>query len=49
MNDLQKAFDRMTKFNLKMNPLKYAFRVLAGHFLGFFIHNKGIKVERNKA
>jgi len=49
MDDLQKAFDRMKKFNLKMNPLKDAFGVLAGHFLGFFIHNKGIKVERNKA
>jgi len=49
MDELQKAFDRMKKFNLKMNPLKYTFGVLTGHFLGCFIHDKGIKIERNKA
>jgi len=49
MDELQKAFDRMKKFNLKMNPLKYTFGVLTAHFLGCFIHDKGIKIERNKA
>ena len=28
-----------------MNPLKYAFGVLAGKFLGFIIHEKGIEID----
>jgi hypothetical protein len=29
-----------------MNPHKYAFRVSAGKFLGFIIHERGIEVDR---
>jgi hypothetical protein len=32
-----------------MNPLKCAFGVIAGNFLGFLVHNRGIKVDKNKA
>ena len=32
-----------------MNPLKYAFGVSTGEFLGFVIHKKGIEVDKNKA
>ena len=28
-----------------MNPLKYAFGVLAGKFLGFIIHEKDIEID----
>nr|KYP59343.1 Retrovirus-related Pol polyprotein from transposon opus [Cajanus cajan] len=38
----------MRKHGLKMNPLKCAFGVTAGEFLGFVIHQKGIEVDRNK-
>ena len=31
-----------------MNPLKCVFGVSAGEFLGFVIHQKGIKVDKNK-
>nr|KYP54813.1 Retrotransposable element Tf2 [Cajanus cajan] len=38
----------MRKHGLKMNPLKCAFGVTAGEFLGFVIYQKGIEVNRNK-
>nr|KYP36662.1 Retrovirus-related Pol polyprotein from transposon opus [Cajanus cajan] len=31
-----------------MNPLKCAFGVTAGEFLGFIVHQKGIEVDKNK-
>ena len=41
--DLRLALERMHGYGLKMNPLKCAFGVLAGKFLGFIIHetNRG--------
>src|SRR6185312_15254484 len=35
----------MGRYGLKMNPLKCAFRVSAGKFLGFIIHEKGIEID----
>ena len=35
----------MRQYGLKMNPLKCAFDVLAGKFLGFIIHEKGIEID----
>jgi len=32
-----------------MNPLKCSFGVSKGEFLGFFIHQNGIEVDKNKA
>jgi hypothetical protein len=46
--DLRLAFDRMRKYNLKMNPLKCAFGVSAGKFLGFIIHEHGIEIDPEK-
>ncbi|XP_019190497.1 PREDICTED: uncharacterized protein LOC109184956 [Ipomoea nil] len=44
---LRQVFDRLRKFQLKMNPLKCAFGVAAGKFLGFtgipFIWDKACK------
>jgi hypothetical protein len=45
MADLQLSFERMRKYDLKMNPLKCAFCVLAGRFLGFIVHEKGIEMD----
>src|ERR1044072_3930381 len=42
------AFERMRKHGLTMNPLKCAFGVVAGDFLGFVVHNKGIEINQNK-
>ena len=43
--DLRLALERMCRYDLKMNPLKCAFRVSAGKFLGFIIHEKGIEID----
>ena len=42
---LRKVFDRCRLYKLKMNPLKCAFGVSAGKFLGFLVHNRGIDVD----
>src|SRR3954471_19978279 len=46
--DLRLMFERMRKFGLKMNPLKCAFGVSAGKFLGFIIHQHGIEIDPAK-
>ena len=35
----------MRRYGLKMNPLKCAFGISAGKFLGLIIHEKGIEVD----
>ncbi|KAM1519367.1 hypothetical protein ACFX1Z_022174 [Malus domestica] len=39
----------MRQQNLKMNPAKCAFGVLAGNFLDFLVYHCGIEVDENKA
>ncbi|KAK2982595.1 hypothetical protein RJ640_002084 [Escallonia rubra] len=46
---LENAFIQIRKHGLKMNPLKCAFGVSAGNFLGFLVHKKGIEIDKNKA
>jgi hypothetical protein len=46
--DLRLALERMRWYGLKMNPLKYAFDVSAGKFLGFIIHEHGIEIDPMK-
>jgi hypothetical protein len=46
--DLRLALERMHRYGLKMNPLKYVFGVLAGKFLGFIIHEHVIKIDPTK-
>jgi hypothetical protein len=43
--DLRLVVERMCHYELKMNPLKCAFGVLARKFLGFIIHDKGIEID----
>ncbi|XP_040364410.1 uncharacterized protein LOC121049974 [Rosa chinensis] len=47
--DLRKVFERMRQHKLKMNPAKCVFGVLAGDFLGFIVHQRGIEVPEDKA
>uniref|UniRef100_A0A2N9I1I7 Integrase catalytic domain-containing protein n=1 Tax=Fagus sylvatica TaxID=28930 RepID=A0A2N9I1I7_FAGSY len=49
LETLRKVFDRYRLYKLKMNPLKCAFGVSAGKFLGFLVHNRGIDVDPAKA
>ena len=46
---LRKVFEKCRLFNLRMNPLKCAFGVFVGKFLGFLIHSRGIDVDLAKA
>jgi hypothetical protein len=46
--DLRLAFEKMCQYGLKMNPLKCAFGIPAGKFLGFIIHEHGIEIDRKK-
>jgi hypothetical protein len=46
--DLRLAFENMRRYKLKMNPLKCAFGVSSGKFLGFIVHEKGIEINPKK-
>jgi hypothetical protein len=46
--DLRKAFDKMCQYGLKMNPHKCVFGVSASKFLGFVIHEHGIKIDPDR-
>ncbi|KAM2880900.1 hypothetical protein COP2_014036 [Malus domestica] len=45
LNDLRVVFERLRKYNLKMNPLKCAFGVTSGKFLGFIVKHRGIELD----
>ena len=49
LKTLRKVFDKCQLYKLKMNPLKCAFGVSVGKFLGFLVHNRGIDVDPAKA
>ncbi|GKV15290.1 hypothetical protein SLEP1_g26087 [Rubroshorea leprosula] len=49
LEHLKLAFERMRKHGLKMNPLKCAFGVSTGNFLGYLVHERGLEVDQNKA
>jgi hypothetical protein len=42
MTDLKLSLEMMKKCGLRMNPLKYAFGVTLGRFMGFVVHEHGI-------
>ena len=45
---LAKAFQILKEYNMKLNPSKCAFRVLAEKFLGFIVNNRGIEANPYK-
>ena len=46
---LEQVFERCRKYKLCMNPMKCAFGVSVGKFLGFLVHHRGISVDLAKA
>ncbi|KAL0412999.1 UNVERIFIED_CONTAM: Transposon Tf2-12 polyprotein [Sesamum radiatum] len=46
--DLRKVFERLKRYQLKMNPSKCAFGVTSGKFLGFIVRQRGIEIEQAK-
>ncbi|XP_028557328.1 uncharacterized protein LOC114581406 [Dendrobium catenatum] len=46
--DLRVVFERLRRYDLKMNPLKCAFGVTSGKFLGFVVTHRGIEIDPAK-
>ena len=42
---LQEAFELLRRYGMKLNPLKCAFVVSAGKFLGFMVTQRGIEAN----
>ena len=42
---LQEAFDLLKAYDMKLTPLKCAFGVSAGQFLGFMVTQRGIEAN----
>ncbi|KAL0286810.1 UNVERIFIED_CONTAM: hypothetical protein Sangu_2720700 [Sesamum angustifolium] len=47
-HDLRKVFERLRRYQLKMNPSKCVFGVTFGKFLGFIVRHQGIEIEQAK-
>ena len=45
LDDLRETFDTLRSFNMKLNPNKRAFGVMARKLLGFMVSHKGIEVN----
>jgi hypothetical protein len=48
MTNLKLSLERMKKCGLRMNPLKCAFGMTSGKFLGFVVHECGIQIDPKK-
>ena len=48
LDDLKVTFDTLRSYNMKLNPSKCAFVVIARKFLGFMVSQRGIEVNPNK-
>ena len=46
---LEQVFKRCREYKLRMNPMKCAFGVSTGKFLGVLVHHRGISVDPAKA
>ena len=42
---LQETFELLRKYGMKFNPLKCAFGVSSGNFLGFMVTQRGIEAN----
>ena len=45
---LEETFQMLSKYNMRLNPAKYAFGVASGKFLGFMVHHWGIEANPKK-
>ena len=46
--NLRKLFERLRKYQLRLNPAKCTFGVKSGKLLGFIVSQKGIEVDPKK-
>ena len=45
MKHLQETFELLRRYDMKINPLKCAFEVSSGNFLGFMVTQRGIEAN----
>lgn len=48
MQVLRKLFERLQRFQLRINPVKCSFEVKTRKLLGFIVSSQGIEVDPNK-
>ena len=48
LSALQRFFERIRRFKLRLNPKKCTFRVTSGKFLGHIVSERGIEVDPEK-
>ena len=48
LDDLRETFNTLRSYNMKLNPNKCAFGVMAGKFPGFMVSQRGIEVNPKK-
>ncbi|KAA0047153.1 uncharacterized protein E5676_scaffold109G00270 [Cucumis melo var. makuwa] len=48
LKDLKVVSDRLQKYQRMMNPLKCAFGMTSGKFLGFIVRSGGIEIDQSK-
>jgi nucleotidyltransferase/DNA polymerase involved in DNA repair len=48
IEDLRETFLTLREYNMKLNPMKCAFGVSSGKFLGFMVSQRGIKANPEK-
>ncbi|KAF3336392.1 Retrovirus-related Pol polyprotein from [Carex littledalei] len=48
LKNLHIVFERLRQHALKLNPLKFAFMVSSGKFLGFVVRHRGIEIDPSK-
>ena len=48
MENLRETFDTLRSYNMKLNPSKCTFEVMAKKFLGFKVSQRGIEANPDK-
>ncbi|XP_061376471.1 uncharacterized protein LOC133318480 [Gastrolobium bilobum] len=48
VQDLEQTFQKLRKYRIRLNPVKCAFGVAAGKFLGFMLTHRGIEANPDK-
>ncbi|KAL3527705.1 hypothetical protein ACH5RR_012361 [Cinchona calisaya] len=48
IQNLRRVFERLRKYQFKMNPLKCAFGITSENFLGHIVHSRGIEIDQSK-
>lgn len=48
LQDPQDVFEKFTKFNIRLNPVKYSFGLKPDKFLGYMMRRKCIETNRKQ-